>query len=192
MFLPEFFCCYNNLYTLQSPSKILQKKNSLSHNHSTSHFLIFQTMNMADRTAYPVFPARSNIKIRSVNENIRYVSYSMVLKVFSGYIMDKYNQKKTIAFIGYATDFLYKLALLFATSWMGILVAKVADRLGKGIHNPYHFSSVDVCFCKRTKSAGFDNTNANLPYFLYNLPASNLSISFGKLSDKIGRKQEAL
>lgn len=60
-------------------------------------------------------------------------STASLLKVFSGYITDKYNKKKPNAFMGYATGFLYKLALLFATSWMGILVARVADRLGKGI-----------------------------------------------------------
>lgn len=41
----------------------------------------------------------------------------------------------------------------------------------------------------RAKSAGFDDTNAILLYFLYNLTASILAIPFGKLSDKIGRKQ---
>ncbi|MEG2378093.1 MAG: MFS transporter, partial [Clostridia bacterium] len=32
-----------------------------------------------------------------------------------------------------ATGVLYKLALLFASSWAGILAARVVDRLGKGI-----------------------------------------------------------
>ena len=55
------------------------------------------------------------------------------MKVFSGYITDKYKKKKPIAFAGYATGLLYKLALLFAGSWAGILAARVIDRLGKGI-----------------------------------------------------------
>ena len=55
------------------------------------------------------------------------------MKVFSGYITDKYKKKKPIAFAGYATGLLYKLALLFAGSWAGILTARVIDRLGKGI-----------------------------------------------------------
>lgn len=43
LFLPEFFCYYNNLYILQPLVRILRRKNSLSHNHNTSHFSIFQS-----------------------------------------------------------------------------------------------------------------------------------------------------
>jgi MFS family permease len=60
-------------------------------------------------------------------------SAASLLKVFSGYITDKYRRKKPAAFIGYATGLIYKLALLVATSWGGILVARVVDRIGKGI-----------------------------------------------------------
>lgn len=60
-------------------------------------------------------------------------STASLLKVFSGYITDKYQNKKPIAFCGYATSFIYKLALLLASSWGGILAARVIDRLGKGI-----------------------------------------------------------
>lgn len=60
-------------------------------------------------------------------------STASLLKVFSGYVTDKYKKKKPIAFVGYATGLLYKLALLLASSWVGILTARVIDRLGKGI-----------------------------------------------------------
>lgn len=60
-------------------------------------------------------------------------SLASLLKVFGGYISDKYQRKKPIAFIGYATGLLYKLALIFASSWAGILGARVIDRFGKGI-----------------------------------------------------------
>ncbi|MGN0974959.1 MAG: MFS transporter, partial [Gemmiger sp.] len=42
-------------------------------------------------------------------------------------------RKKPVAFAGYATGLVYKLALLFATGWPGVLAARVIDRLGKGI-----------------------------------------------------------
>lgn len=60
-------------------------------------------------------------------------SLASLLKVFSGYITDKYKKKKPIAFIGYATGIIYKVALVFAYSWVGILGARVIDRIGKGI-----------------------------------------------------------
>lgn len=60
-------------------------------------------------------------------------SIASLLKVFSGYISDRFQRKKAIAFCGYATGVLYKIALLFAGSWSGILLARVIDRFGKGI-----------------------------------------------------------
>jgi MFS family permease len=60
-------------------------------------------------------------------------SLASLLKVFSGYVTDKSQKKKAIAFSGYAAGVFYKLALLFATSWLGILFARAIDRIGKGI-----------------------------------------------------------
>ena len=60
-------------------------------------------------------------------------SLASLLKVFSGYFSDKYRKKKPIAFVGYAAGLVYKLALLLAGSWVGILGARAVDRIGKGI-----------------------------------------------------------
>lgn len=60
-------------------------------------------------------------------------SIASLLKVYSGYISDKYKRKKALAFGGYSTGIIYKVALLLATSWTGILLARVIDRIGKGI-----------------------------------------------------------
>lgn len=60
-------------------------------------------------------------------------SLASLLKVFSGYITDKYKHKKQVAFIGYAAGLVYKAALFIASSWAGILAARVIDRIGKGI-----------------------------------------------------------
>jgi MFS family permease len=60
-------------------------------------------------------------------------SLASILKVFSGYITDKYRKKKPIAFLGYAAGLVYKLALVIAGSWQGVFAARVIDRFGKGI-----------------------------------------------------------
>lgn len=60
-------------------------------------------------------------------------SVASLLKVFSGYITDKHKKKKQIAFSGYAAGLIYKIALIFAGTWVGILGARVIDRIGKGI-----------------------------------------------------------
>jgi MFS family permease len=60
-------------------------------------------------------------------------SLASILKVFSGYLADKYRKKKPIAFIGYAAGLVYKLALVVAGSWHGVLAARVIDRFGKGV-----------------------------------------------------------
>ena len=60
-------------------------------------------------------------------------SVASLLKVFSGYISDKFQKKKLIAFTGYFTGLIYKIVLLVAGSWAGVLCARVVDRFGKGI-----------------------------------------------------------
>ena len=60
-------------------------------------------------------------------------SLASLLKVYSGYLTDKYQKKKPVAFIGYATSLIYKIALLVSTSWTGILISRIIDRIGKGI-----------------------------------------------------------
>jgi len=60
-------------------------------------------------------------------------SVASLLKVFSGYIGDVYQNKKRLTFIGYAASVIYKVLLLLSVSWPGVLAARVIDRTGKGI-----------------------------------------------------------
>jgi len=60
-------------------------------------------------------------------------SVASLVKVFSGYITDRSQKKRSIAFLGYSTGLIYKISLIIANSWVGILGARVADRIGKGI-----------------------------------------------------------
>jgi len=223
-------------------------------------------------------------------------SAASLLKVFSGYLTDRLRKKKALAFAGYATGLVYKLALLFAGSWGGILGARVIDRVGKGIRTAprdvlvsesaekngmgkafglhkaldmagsaigilitwfllrgaaggYAYkrlfaysmipallglcmflfirqgkgvrreqqrepfwknlkrvdgqlrlyilvvflftlgNSSNTFLLLKAKTAGFDDAGAILMYFLCNITASALSVQFGRLSDRIGRKR---
>ncbi len=60
-------------------------------------------------------------------------SVASLLKVFSGYLSDRFQRKKPLAFAGYPTGLLYKLGLVLAGSWAGVLLSRVIDRVGKGL-----------------------------------------------------------
>ncbi|MHB1403968.1 MAG: MFS transporter [Desulfitobacteriaceae bacterium] len=60
-------------------------------------------------------------------------SLASLLKVFSGYWGDKTKKKKELAIVGYGSSFFGKITLILAGSWGGVLLARVVDRLGKGI-----------------------------------------------------------
>ena len=60
-------------------------------------------------------------------------SLASLLKLVSGYMSDRFQRKRAIAFAGYSTGLLYKLVLIFAGSWLGVLAARALDRFGKGI-----------------------------------------------------------
>ncbi len=60
-------------------------------------------------------------------------SVASLLKVFSGYIGDVYQNKKRLAFVGYSASVVYKISLMLASTWPGVLAARVIDRTGKGI-----------------------------------------------------------
>ena len=60
-------------------------------------------------------------------------SLADLLKVFSGRVSDRLQKKKAIAFAGYSAGVVYKILLVVAGSWLGVLLAKIIDRLGKGI-----------------------------------------------------------
>ena len=78
-------------------------------------------------TAFGATPALVGV-IEGIAESV-----ASLLKVFSGYITDLFQKKKMTAFAGYAPGVFYKVALLFAGSWVGILSARILDRVGKGI-----------------------------------------------------------
>jgi len=60
-------------------------------------------------------------------------SLASILRLFSGIIADKYNNKKQLAFIGYLGSFVSKVVILLSSTWAWVLFARVVDRFGKGV-----------------------------------------------------------
>ena len=100
--------------------------------------LVSLCIDMSTEMVYPLIPIfltatlGASPAIVGIIEGIA-ESIASLLKVFSGYIGDVYHHKKRLTFIGYSASVLYKVFLLLAASWPGVLVARVIDRTGKGI-----------------------------------------------------------
>ena len=60
-------------------------------------------------------------------------SVAAFLKLFSGYLSDKFDKRKFPVFFGYALASLTRPLLAFATGWQQVLFVRVTDRVGKGI-----------------------------------------------------------
>jgi MFS family permease len=60
-------------------------------------------------------------------------SVASLLKLFSGYVSDKFGNRKLPVFIGYAFAALTRPFLSFVTTWPQVLFVRTADRVGKGI-----------------------------------------------------------
>lgn len=100
--------------------------------------LVSLFIDMSTEMIYPLIPLflTTNLGVTpaivGVIEGIAECTAS-ILKVFSGYIGDIYQNKKKLTFLGYSASIVYKVALLLSTSWTGVLAARVIDRIGKGI-----------------------------------------------------------
>lgn len=60
-------------------------------------------------------------------------SVASILKLFSGYLSDKFGNRKFPVFFGYSLAAVVRPLLAFVTSWQQVLVVRMTDRIGKGI-----------------------------------------------------------
>jgi MFS family permease len=60
-------------------------------------------------------------------------SVAALLKLFSGYLSDRFNNRKFPVFLGYSLASIARPLLAFAGSWQQVLAVRVTDRVGKGI-----------------------------------------------------------
>lgn len=60
-------------------------------------------------------------------------SVASFLKLFSGYLSDRFGKRKLPVFIGYSLAGIMRPLLAFVTSWQQVLFVRMTDRAGKGI-----------------------------------------------------------
>ncbi|HEX9960180.1 MAG TPA: MFS transporter, partial [Pyrinomonadaceae bacterium] len=60
-------------------------------------------------------------------------STASLLKLFSGYLSDKFGRRKLPVFLGYALASIVRPLLAFVTTWTQVLGVRLIDRVGKGI-----------------------------------------------------------
>ena len=87
---------------------------------------------------YPLLPAFLAITLGASPFAIGLIegfaeTVSSLLKLFSGYLSDKFGKRKLLVFSGYTLSSLMRPLLAFASSWQQVLVLRVTDRTGKGI-----------------------------------------------------------
>ncbi len=81
-------------------------------------------------------------------------SISSLLKVFSGYLADRWNRRKPIVFAGYLISAVFKLLLPFSKSWVHVAFFSSAERVGKGIRTAPRDAIIAESMPKR-KGEGF-------------------------------------
>jgi MFS family permease len=87
---------------------------------------------------YPLMPAFLSITLGASPFAIGVIegmaeSASSLLKLFSGYLSDRFQRRKPLVFTGYAISATLRPFLGFTTSWLQVLILRVTDRLGKGL-----------------------------------------------------------
>ncbi len=87
---------------------------------------------------YPLLPAFLALSLGATPFAIGLIegfaeSVASILKLFSGYLSDKFDKRKLPVFLGYSLAAIMRPMLAFVTSWPQVLVVRMADRIGKGV-----------------------------------------------------------
>jgi MFS family permease len=87
---------------------------------------------------YPLLPAFLALSLGATPFAIGLIegfaeSVASILKLFSGYLSDKFGQRKLPVFLGYSLAAIVRPLLAFVTSWQQVLFVRMTDRVGKGI-----------------------------------------------------------
>jgi MFS family permease len=95
-------------------------------------------MDMSSEMIVPLMPIFLNDVLKASKVSIGLIegvaeSTASLLKVFSGWFSDRIGKRKPLVFWGYSLSVLSRPLLAGATSWIGVLIYRFTDRVGKGI-----------------------------------------------------------
>lgn len=87
-----------------------------------------------------------------------------LLKLFSGYLSDRFNSRKLLVFIGYALASITRPFLAFVSNWEQVLLVRLTDRVGKGIRGAPRDAllAAEVPYEKRGLAFGFNRAADHL------------------------------
>lgn len=91
-------------------------------------------------------------------------STASLLKLFSGYLSDRFDRRKLPVFIGYTLASVTRPFLAFIGSWQQVLFVRLADRVGKGIRGAPRDAllAAEVPFSERGLAFGFNRAADHL------------------------------
>jgi len=98
-------------------------------------------MDVSSEMIYPLMPLFLT-NILGVNKTIVGLiegiaeSTASLLKVVSGYISDRMRKRKPLILYGYGLSTFTRPILALAATWLGVLMYRFIDRIGKGIRTP--------------------------------------------------------
>lgn len=119
------------------PKRYFKRYTSLPNNVFTLS-LVSLLNDTSSEIIYPLLPAFLALTLGASPFAIGIIEgfaefISSLLKLFSGYLSDKLQNRKLPIFSGYALSSLMRPLLAFVTSWQQVLFVRTADRIGKGI-----------------------------------------------------------
>lgn len=120
-----------------SKTKFWQKYRGLPPTVLALSFVSFLNDTSSD-IIYPLLPAFLFLTLGATPFAIGLIegfaeSVASILKLFSGYLSDKFGNRKLPVFLGYSLAAVTRPFLAFVTSWPQVLVVRMTDRVGKGI-----------------------------------------------------------
>ncbi|MEJ7848356.1 MAG: MFS transporter [Pyrinomonadaceae bacterium] len=88
-------------------------------------------------------------------------SVASILKLFSGYLSDRFHTRKLPVFFGYSLAAIVRPMLAFVTSWQQVLVVRMTDRIGKGIRGAPRDALIAASVPKESRGLAFGFNRAS-------------------------------